>query len=110
MAAWGSLIKYWPYNLSLTLANYNFTNFDASGWDSYFNSVEMAVGAAVFGTTLMFVGAWLNEKTREFFFMSLMDMPVAEAALREAWRVLRSGGFLQFSITHPWVTTIATRA
>ncbi len=69
MAAWGSLIKYWPYNLSLTLANYNFTNFDASGWDSYFNSVEMAIGAAVFGTVLMFVGAWLNEKTREFFFM-----------------------------------------
>ncbi|GEP56340.1 putative 2-aminoethylphosphonate ABC transporter permease subunit [Reyranella soli] len=69
MAAWGSLIKYWPYNLSLTLANYDFTNFDASGWDSYFNSVEMAVGAAVFGTTLMFVGAWLNEKTREFYLM-----------------------------------------
>ena len=69
MAAWGSLIKYWPYNLSLTLANYNFTNFDASGWDSYFNSLEMAAGAAIFGTTLMFVGAWLNEKTREFFFM-----------------------------------------
>ena len=69
MAAWGSLIKYWPYNLSLTLNNYYFTNFDASGWDSYFNSLEMAVGAAIFGTTLMFVGAWLNEKTREFYLM-----------------------------------------
>src|SRR5262249_32533213 len=49
MAAWGSLIKYWPYNLSLTLNNYQFANFDANGWDSYFNSLEMAVGAAVFG-------------------------------------------------------------
>ena len=66
MAAWGSLIKYWPYNLSLTLANYEFANFDSNGWNSYWNSLEMALGAAVFGTTLMFVGAWLNEKTKGF--------------------------------------------
>ena len=66
MAAWGSLIKYWPYNLSLTLANYQFANFDANGWDSYFNSLRMAAGAAIFGTAVMFVGAWLNEKTKGF--------------------------------------------
>ena len=34
-------------------------------------------------------------------FMSLMDMPDVSAALREAYRILKSGGFLQFSITHP---------
>ncbi len=66
MAVWGSLIKYWPYNLSLTLANYEFSNFDASGWGSYWNSVKMALGAAIFGTALMFTGAWLNEKTKGF--------------------------------------------
>ena len=69
MAAWGSLIKYWPYNLSLTLDNYEFSNFDANGWMSYFNSLEMAAFAAIGGTALMFVGAWLTERTRDFFIM-----------------------------------------
>lgn len=34
-------------------------------------------------------------------FMSLMDMPDQDTALAEAFRVVRSGGFLQFSILHP---------
>ncbi len=34
-------------------------------------------------------------------FMSLMDVPAPDLAVREAARVLRPGGFLQFSILHP---------
>ncbi|HWB97405.1 MAG TPA: class I SAM-dependent methyltransferase [Bryobacteraceae bacterium] len=37
--------------------------------------------------------------------MSLMDIPTPENALREIHRVLRPGGFLQFSITHPCFST-----
>ena len=38
-------------------------------------------------------------------FMSLMDMAESEKAIHEAYRVLKSGGFLQFSITHPCFDT-----
>lgn len=34
-------------------------------------------------------------------FMSFMDIPEVEQVLAEAYRVLRPGGFLQFSILHP---------
>ena len=38
-------------------------------------------------------------------FMSLMDIPDTEKAVQETYRVLRQGGFLQFSITHPCFNT-----
>src|SRR5499426_3019043 len=38
-------------------------------------------------------------------FMSLMDIPETDRALAEAHRVLKPGGFLQFSITHPCFDT-----
>jgi iron(III) transport system permease protein len=66
VAAWGSMIKFWPYNLTLTLANYEFDKFDASGWSAYFNSLELAAWTATCGTAVVFLGAYLIEKSRGF--------------------------------------------
>ncbi|HMK78069.1 MAG TPA: putative 2-aminoethylphosphonate ABC transporter permease subunit [Xanthobacteraceae bacterium] len=63
-AIWASFISYWPYNLSLTLRNYDFGTFDQSGWMSYRNSVVLAAGAAAIGTAIVFTGAYLIEKTK----------------------------------------------
>ncbi|MHC5061466.1 MAG: class I SAM-dependent methyltransferase [Planctomycetota bacterium] len=33
--------------------------------------------------------------------MSFMDIPETDKAIKEAWRILKQGGFFQFSILHP---------
>ena len=63
-AVWASFITYWPYNLSLTLKNYDFGTFDAAAWSPYFNSLKMAALAAILGTAIVFTGAYLVEKTK----------------------------------------------
>ena len=66
VAVWGSFVTYWPYNLALTLNNYGFANVDADGWTPYGNSLILASSVAVFGTALVFTGAYLVEKIKVF--------------------------------------------
>ena len=66
MAAYSSLVTFWPYNLTLTLKHYNFDLMDGGGWSSYFNSIELATYTAIFGTIVIFSGAYLVEKSRGF--------------------------------------------
>jgi len=66
VSVWASFITYWPYNLAMTLKNYEFGNFDPGGWSPYFNSVAMASLAAMIGTAIVFTGAYLVEKTKVF--------------------------------------------
>jgi iron(III) transport system permease protein len=66
VAVWASFIQYWPYNLALTLNNYDFTNVEPGGWQPYFNSLSMAALVSVIGSTLVFCGAYLIEKTNAF--------------------------------------------
>jgi iron(III) transport system permease protein len=63
VAAWGSLVRFWPWNLSLTLDNYDFARFDATGWGSLLTSLRLAAATAAIGTIVVFVTAYLLERT-----------------------------------------------
>lgn len=64
MAIYGSLVTFWPWNTTLSLHNYNFAQFSASGWEPYFNSIKLGLLVAVFGTITIFLGAYCIEKGR----------------------------------------------
>lgn len=63
MAVYASFVSYWPYNLSLSLNNYQFDLMDGGGWQSYYNSLQMALYVALFGTVFIWISAFLGEKT-----------------------------------------------
>jgi len=64
MAALGSVIRVWPYNMSLTLNHYTY-GFEEYGIEhAYRNSLVMATWCAVIGAALTFAGAYWLEKTR----------------------------------------------
>jgi iron(III) transport system permease protein len=62
VAVWGSLIRFWPYNLSLTLDNYDFARFDAAGWQAVWLSIKLSLLTAVFGTAIIFILAYSLER------------------------------------------------
>lgn len=86
IAFWGSFVKYWPYNLSLTLGNYDFSTVEPDGWGPYRNSLLLASLTAVIGTALIFTGAYLIEKVKLFprlraFAQFLAMLPMAVPGL-----------------------------
>jgi iron(III) transport system permease protein len=66
VSAYASFIKFWPYNLSFTLDNYQFDLMDGGGWDAYKNSILLGVLTAFFGSLIIFGGAYLVEKSRHY--------------------------------------------
>lgn len=64
MAIWTSFIRFWPYDLTLTLKHYEFALVTGDRASAYGNSVRMALAATVVGTAVVFLGAYLAEKTR----------------------------------------------
>jgi iron(III) transport system permease protein len=66
MAVFASFAKLWPYNLALSLDHYVSGLVDAELGDALVNSLKLAASTAVIGTVVVFVGAYLLEKTRGF--------------------------------------------
>lgn len=64
MGQFAALVRFWPYNLELTLAHYSF-DMEGVGWENFFNSLALATCVATIGTILTFVGAYVVEKPRE---------------------------------------------
>ncbi len=64
MAVFASFASFWPYNLTPSWRHYELGLLDAEVGVAFFNSLKMAAGTALFGTLLVFVGAYLLEKTK----------------------------------------------
>lgn len=83
---YAALIKFYPYNLTLSLDNYQFDLMDGGGWQSFFNSLELAAWTAVIGTIVIFLGAYMVEKVKGFnaargLFQFLAMLPMAVPGL-----------------------------
>ena len=62
---YASLVKMWPYNLSLSFDAYTFADVgEGKGIGTFFTSLEMAAYSAIAGTVLTFFTAYLVTKTR----------------------------------------------
>lgn len=84
VALFASLIKLWPYNLTLTLSNYDLSHVSAgNGVIGFRNSVLISLMTAFLGTILTFVGAYMIEKNYRFplsrkitYFLSIMPLAI----------------------------------
>ncbi|RBP79043.1 putative 2-aminoethylphosphonate ABC transporter permease subunit [Marinomonas rhizomae] len=86
MAVYASLVTFWPYNLSLSLKNYNFDLMDGGGWAAYWNSIQMATFTAIIGTGFIFFQSYLVAKLPGFkvlkwFFHLFAILPLAVPGL-----------------------------
>ena len=79
---YAALVKFWPYDLSLSLKNYDFNRMDGGGWAAYQNSILLAGLTAIIGTVIVFTGAYMVEKIDGFktgrgVFQFLAMLPMA---------------------------------
>ncbi len=107
-ALFASLVRVWPYDISLGLWHYRFTGTGGGGYTAFFNSLRMSAWSAVIGTSLTFISAYLIEKTRPLprirrltYFFSIIPMALPGLVIglsyifffnMPAWRI---GSFIE---------------
>ena len=64
MALFASFVRFWPYDLSFSLRHYVLGLVDGEVNVAFLNSLKLAFFTSVAGTAVVFVGAYLMEKTR----------------------------------------------
>lgn len=64
MAVFASFARLWPYKLTPSLAHYTTGLVDAELGEALWNSLQLAASTAVLGPMVVFLGAYLLEKTR----------------------------------------------
>lgn len=68
VALFASLIKFWPYNLTFTLENYDLSTAGiGNGVMAFQNSIKVALVTATLGTVITFIGAYIIEKSHHAF-------------------------------------------
>jgi iron(III) transport system permease protein len=87
-----AIVKFWPYDLTLTLKNFAFDLVDGGGWAAYGNSIKLALLTALFGSLVVFTGAYMVEKADGFragrgifHFLAMMPMAVPGMVLGLAY-------------------------
>lgn len=99
MAVYTSLIKLWPYDLSFTLKHYHFALVESDMAAAYTNSLILAISTAVGGSVIVFVGAYLIEKTRNIDVMRRVMHLMAVLSMAVPGLVLGLGYVMFFN--HP---------
>src|SRR5262249_56511714 len=92
VSQFAALVKFFPYNLALTLGHYDFASKGIGGWEAYRNSIRLALGVSFVGTAVVFVGAYFVEKGRGahgaravFQFLAMLPMAVPGLVLGLAY-------------------------
>jgi iron(III) transport system permease protein len=92
VSQFAAVVKFFPYNLTLTWAHYDFDQKGGGGWASYGNSIRLALLTGVIGTVVVFAGAYLVEKARDFalgrglfHFLAMLPMAVPGLVLGLAY-------------------------